>query len=643
MASQWDNFEFDDTWADDDLQFNPETDEIDIPIDELVADQTDFTKEQKEYLQWRGVDPNDPFQIADINTPNQEELDFMKEQKRLNQEMVQRSFTDKKSVADILNIQEEVEEIKQTSHAIRQHEYDKYMFEDMIDYSPRLKRTIEEAKEILRTLPQLAQDQFLSLFKMEPELIDEEEVLKEYRINHRLMKKTMEYKEYNEFSEACTLDYLCSTIGTEVLMQKIVQFIKETLEKQKQEKEEAKKRGEPNPNAQEDGMDFEQYVNLVNDTIDIAQQVQETASQLQNIDDLLNSMGQNNQNLQDMKNQLLMDKTIAQKLMDKLKHEYDRSSPKHETQLRQIVRKAAHQAKTEVNEVRDTIGAWGFDPNDSITRVDINSKREAIERIRRNKSFKKFSKLIGKFRRMAAEEQKRKTKDGATSIKNVQTGGEIIHALPSEMGMLSNKTTRKDLLRRMQQKQVLQYELENTGVSGKGPIIVCIDTSGSMNGTRDEWAKALAIALIEVAQKQRRDFACMHFDTNVAYEWQIKKGHFNPSDVVDIAEYFSGGGTRFRPPLERSLEIIKENRFKQADIVFITDGDSYLENDFIEDFLKIKKQKEFFVRTVLINVGGGGSRGNVERWSDKISKISDLADLDVDDGSDVAKAIFGSV
>jgi hypothetical protein len=47
---------------------------------------------------------------------------------------------------------------------------------------------------------------------------------------------------------------------------------------------------------------------------------------------------------------------------------------------------------------------------------------------------------------------------------------------------------------------------------GKGPIIVCQDKSGSMDGQRDEWATAVAIAMSELATKQNRAFGVIHFE-----------------------------------------------------------------------------------------------------------------------------------
>jgi uncharacterized protein with von Willebrand factor type A (vWA) domain len=44
-----------------------------------------------------------------------------------------------------------------------------------------------------------------------------------------------------------------------------------------------------------------------------------------------------------------------------------------------------------------------------------------------------------------------------------------------------------------------------------------------------------------------------------------------------MAEYFSGGGTLFEPPLELAKDKIElDKEFTKADIVFVTDGFGFL-------------------------------------------------------------------
>ena len=61
--------------------------------------------------------------------------------------------------------------------------------------------------------------------------------------------------------------------------------------------------------------------------------------------------------------------------------------------------------------------------------------------------------------------------------------------------------------------------------------------------------------------------------------------------MVNLAQTFLSGGTDFSLPLGRSLNIIIESRFKQADVIFVTDGEDRIRDSFLEEFNKEKKRK----------------------------------------------------
>ncbi len=241
------------------------------------------------------------------------------------------------------------------------------------------------------------------------------------------------------------------------------------------------------------------------------------------------------------------------------------------------------------------------------------------------------------------KDQKNKHKDGAVAIKSVRIGNDIIHTLPSEKMLLINETTKKEFYRKFNQKQLLQYELESDKLKAKGPMVICIDMSSSMKGIKEKWSKAVAIALLEIAQQQKRNFAAILFNEDATEPIIIEKDKKEPEKILDIAERFDGGGTLFETPLQKALEVIEQSKFKKADIVFITDGHSYTHPDFINKFNKLKDEKEFKVLSVLIYAGGKiGNIESLQLFSDDIMTIGELAELE-DANSVIAHKIFKSV
>ncbi|MGP4107630.1 vWA domain-containing protein [Virgibacillus sp. L01] len=83
------------------------------------------------------------------------------------------------------------------------------------------------------------------------------------------------------------------------------------------------------------------------------------------------------------------------------------------------------------------------------------------------------------------------------------------------------------------------------------------------------------------------------------------------------------GGTNFFDPLRNALRLINESRFKNADIVFVTDGEANLPDEFIEKFNDTKTQKKFECLSVLI---GNGKRSTVNSFSDKIVRANNFTE-----------------
>jgi len=84
------------------------------------------------------------------------------------------------------------------------------------------------------------------------------------------------------------------------------------------------------------------------------------------------------------------------------------------------------------------------------------------------------------------------------------------------------------------------------------------------------------------------------------YEVEMEK-------VMDLAEYFPGGGTDFEKPLDAALECLKNSRYKKGDIVFITDGECQVGEDWAQRFRKEKDRLGFSLFSILIDVGPSSS------------------------------------
>jgi len=87
-------------------------------------------------------------------------------------------------------------------------------------------------------------------------------------------------------------------------------------------------------------------------------------------------------------------------------------------------------------------------------------------------------------------------------------------------------------------------------------MVVCYNVFGSMRGKAEEWSKALVIALAEVAQREKQDFVCILFDSQLVGTWIILRRIWDPGALFDIAEKFTDGETSSTYPLEKSMDLV---------------------------------------------------------------------------------------
>ncbi|ENK1244778.1 VWA domain-containing protein [Clostridium botulinum] len=533
--------------------------------------------------------------------------------------------------------------------SVKHYEFDLDIYEDIYEVSSTMQNLVREGKKYLPIFDKLYKDIFLLLYKYEPFIYKEERMKTTSIINNRIIRNLAQTEDLRNLRKNCSLNEINSAIGCEIIGKKAVKIAKKWSKDQEKEKEQSEainKGNNPKHNNQKTLSDLLVEMQEAEDRIkDLSQEKQELEENIENLkdntsdldeEDMKNKMQQIDEELENMEKQ-------ADNLDEELSDELEKSKDDIENLSKEMA-EAFNEAEEEVREATSYIKDWGLGdkPNKS-SKISFSDKVGALERIRKSKKLKELSDIIGRFKESALKDQKNKHKDGAVAIKSVKIGNDIIHTLPSEKMLLVNKTTKKEFYRKFNQKQLLQHELESDKLKAKGPMVICIDMSSSMKGIKEKWSKAVAIALLEIAQQQKRNFAAILFNEDATEPIIIEKDKKDPEKILDIAERFDGGGTLFETPLEKALEVIEQSKFKKADIVFITDGHSYTHPDFINKFNKMKDDKEFKVLSVLIYAGS--KIGNIESlklFSDDIITIDELAELE-DANSVIAHKIFKSV
>lgn len=313
---------------------------------------------------------------------------------------------------------------------------------------------------------------------------------------------------------------------------------------------------------------------------------------------------------------------LMAELQPQLPHEHDGRPP--ETVRRGIAR-ACERASAAVDEFRETMeGLAGIGMPGTSTATGGQLPARAIQalaaRLKSDSRLRQIALLAGRFKRIAAAKRRQKYRHGADEIADVEVGAELGRLLPTELVKLANPRLRPMLMRNLVERSALQYQLVGNEPLGKGPIVVLLDKSGSMDGPRDVWATALALALLEEAQRARRVYALLGFDYCVKHEVVVKPGDQFPSEALFTA---CAGGTEIGVAVARGLELIRNNigHLKRADIVLITDGGS-------DTGMAAKLREDAAALAVsILGLGIGVEREWLLPWCDTVQVVHDLTTI----------------
>lgn len=291
--------------------------------------------------------------------------------------------------------------------------------------------------------------------------------------------------------------------------------------------------------------------------------------------------------------------------------------------FQQAMQQAMSDAKDTSDKVNDLLGSSAGKNDPQLKKVPLKEKFQLAELLSKNRKLKEIAEWAGRFKAIARKKQKSKH-DKAVDRNGVKVGDDIEQLLPSELAMYNHPITKLDFLRRFVEGQTMQYDQRGKEELGKGPIICCLDESGSMQGLETQ-SKGFVLALMMIAKKQKRNFCFIPFSSRVGKVTEYERGKITIQNMIELANNFMRGGTNFIQPLSKSLEVINQSRFKQADIIFITDGEANVSQEFLDIFKSVKVKKDFNVLSLVISERSG-STNIVNLFSDKVVEIADFED-----------------
>jgi len=501
------------------------------------------------------------------------------------------------------------DKVAYTPYSIQNDNFDIRYFQELKEHSAKLLQTEEKGTKEYEQFPQLQQDLYDALFKYEPELNEPAAMKRDFLLNRKIMEQLVESQRYKELRAMTQLDVVNSTIGTELLSDEAMRLVKE-LKKEREALQELIKAG---------------------GTLDQAQQQQDKA-QGDSQDGFGGPRGEQNEEI---------DLEEAERRYEEAMDNFEELTERKD--FEKAIERMAAKVKDSIKETSEMISNWGLERSDSFQKKSPHEKMELLNRLRNSSKLKQIAKLAGRYRRLAQTHRKEKVKHGLDSVYSLKQGNDISQLIPSEIMRLLLPATRKQFLLDLLEGKTLQYEIQGKQKKGKGPVIICIDSSGSMDGLPEIWSKAVALVLLEIAREQKRDFFCVHFSSgwrqqNLHTNEFSKADPFNVEQLLDMAEYFEGGGTEFEPPLDKAREKIgTEKLYEKADIVFVTDGESAVREPWLKEYKKWKSENKVNIYSVLID-SYENSIATVRKFSDRVDKLSNIRESDKND--EIALELF---
>ena len=271
-------------------------------------------------------------------------------------------------------------------------------------------------------------------------------------------------------------------------------------------------------------------------------------------------------------------------------------------------------------------------PDSGLSFNDLQSSdldfTELAKELESNQNIQQLVHKMGRVYQSELIQQRKKVPTMSKSeVHGTHKSNDLMRLLPSELVNFEDDELEMVFYARLIENQLLSYELqgitwqqENQSEEQQqrtGPVVACLDTSGSMNGKPLMKAKALLLAIATILKRENRALHVLLFSDST----QIKEYSLTSSEqIAGLLQFMQqgfGGGTDFEAPLRRAIDIIQEHKdYLKADVLMISDGDANVSDSFAQTFQNQKIQTGCMVYSVLCN--GNRSQDN---FSDEVVSI----------------------
>lgn len=289
-----------------------------------------------------------------------------------------------------------------------------------------------------------------------------------------------------------------------------------------------------------------------------------------------------------------------------------------DAELRAALRRAARAARDAVQDAESQLEGvatpLGFSmPGTAIVRntgpADLKAIRDAHSRLESSTRLRRVAELAGRLERIATAKQRSRVKPGVGEVHGIGLGSDLARLLPSELVALRRPRLRLAFLARLLEGRALTYAMTGREPQARGPIVVLLDESSSMRDYgKDIWSKAVCLALLATATRQKRAWHLVAFNGDIVREVSVAAGRATPADIQQALDHRCEGGTDFSGPVLRAVDLVhKSPTMRKADVVVITDGEDSLTPEAVAAATALTSNEG--VSWFAVGVGSGAEQG----------------------------------
>ena len=243
----------------------------------------------------------------------------------------------------------------------------------------------------------------------------------------------------------------------------------------------------------------------------------------------------------------------------------------------------------------------------------------------------KIAKLLGRFHKISdlieervyekiiLENQWLPLGNWPEEIRGLSESNDLEHVYPLELSYFFNEKLKLIFLRKFIERKLivfdyvsdeivpvekLSYEMVQSPIPNeKGPFIICVDSSGSMQGIPETIAKAITLAIIKIAVKENRDCFLFNF-SNFFHGFDLTNISYSLPNLLRFLQFRFNGNTDIEPVVIKMCSMLDYDEYFNADILIISDfGSADFSKTTVEMINSLKQRRNRFFGLCIGQIG----------------------------------------